>query len=77
MVPFSALLPIFGLFTIWVCKLIDLLHLGDMAYCASVMFGAFLAHVLPIYGLVTILVGGLLYFSYLSFRFGCFLCTLA
>ena len=61
MVPFSALLPVFGLLAILA-----------MAYCARVIFDAFLAHVLSAYGLVTTLVGGLLYLLCFSLLLGAF-----
>ena len=76
-VPFSAVLPVFGLLAILAGKIDSLLYLGAMAYCARVIFDVFLAHVLPVYGLVTILVGGLLYLSCISLLIGCFGCTFA
>ena len=72
MVPFSAALPVFGLLAILARKIDRLLYLGAMAYCVRVIFDAFLAHVLPVYGLLPILVGGLLYLSCISLFIGCF-----
>ena len=57
---------------ILVGKIDQLLYLGAMAYCVRVIFDALLAHVLPVYGLVTILLGGLLYLSCISLFTGCF-----
>ena len=72
MVPFSAVLPVFGLLAILAGKIDELLDLGAMAYCARVIFDAFLAHALSAYGLVTILVGGLLYLLCFSLLLGAF-----
>ena len=62
----------FGLLAILAGKIDRLCYLGAMAYCARVLFDAFLAHVLPVYGLVTILVGGWFYLSNISLFIGCF-----
>ena len=72
MMPFSAVLLVFGLLAILTRKIDRLLYLRAMAYCDRIIFDAFLAHVLPIFGLFTILAGGLLYLSCISLFIGCF-----